>query len=76
MSIDFTYDGVPDFSDLENQVCKLKAMVEILVMIRGQTESRDKAEQMFVAIEHLELVMQSFVGEFNKLLKASLKAKA
>jgi hypothetical protein len=42
-------------------------MVEILVLIRGERESRDKAEQMFVAIENLELRMQAFVGDFNKL---------
>jgi hypothetical protein len=61
--------------DLKVQVCRLKAMVEILVLIRGEKESRDKAEQMFVAIENLELLMQGFVADFNKLLEASLKAK-
>ena len=61
--------------DLELHVCRLKAMVEILVLIRGENESRDKAEQMFVAIENLELLMQGFVADFNKLLEASLKAR-
>jgi hypothetical protein len=62
--------------DLEVHVCRLKAMVEILVLIRGEKESRDKAEQMFVAIENLEHLMQGFVGEFNKLLEASLKGRS
>jgi hypothetical protein len=64
----------PDsFGDLEGQVCKLKAMVEILVLIRGEKESREKAEQMFLAIEHLELLMQGFVADYTNLLERSLE---
>jgi hypothetical protein len=64
------------FQDLENQVCKLKAMTEILVLISGEKESRDKAEQMFVAIENLDLLMQGFSADFKHALEASLSGKS
>jgi len=60
------------FQDLDAQVGKLNSMVEILVLIRGEKESRCKAERMFVAIENLELLMQGFATDFKARLEASL----
>jgi hypothetical protein len=60
------------FQDLEAQVGKLNSMVEILVLIRGETESRGKAERMFLAIENLERLMQGFATDYNEKLDASL----
>jgi hypothetical protein len=47
-------------------------MVEILVMIRGEKESRGKADWMFVAIENLELLMRGFATDFKERLGTSL----
>jgi len=46
-------------------------MVEILVPIRGEKESRGEAERMFVAMDDLGLPMQGF-ADFKERLEASL----